>query len=104
VFKLVSSRAKFCHRDTLFATGITVTSFRDPSPHLGRFQVFLFRLEQGGTASADPYNRLGRLSWSQFPLILDLEQCESIHITWERGTAVGYETLSKDCPSFLTCF
>jgi len=27
VFKLVGSRARFCHRDTLFATGITNTSF-----------------------------------------------------------------------------
>lgn len=71
VFKSVSSRAEFCHRDTLFATGITVTSFRDPSPYFGRFQVFLLRLEQGGTTSADPYDRLGSLSWSQFPLILD---------------------------------
>lgn len=41
VFKLVGGRAKFCHRVTLFATGITDTSFRDQSSHLGRFQVFL---------------------------------------------------------------
>ena len=102
MFKLVSSCAKFCYRDTFFATGITGTFI---SKSIFSSLLFSSLSSSIGTRQDSQCRSLRQVGQAFLASILAnrlLEQCETIHIVWSRSTATGCGTFSKGCCSVLT--